>query len=67
MMDLMDKYLLRVKPEVREKGLEPISDEDLQDVFLETMSKVNKSYIEGAIYSKDVEILPRDSAFPRNK
>ena len=50
MMDLMDKYLSRVKPEVREKGLEPISDEDLQDVFLETMSKVNKSYIEGAIY-----------------
>jgi archaellum component FlaC len=49
MMDLMDKYLSRVKPEGREKELKPISDENLQDMFLETMNKVNKSYIEGLI------------------
>ena len=48
-MNLMEKYLSRVKTEGREKELEQISDEHLQDVFLETMSKVNKSYIEGSI------------------
>ncbi len=49
-MDLMKKYLSRVKPEGREKELKLLSDENLQDVFLETMSLVNESYIEGAIY-----------------
>ncbi|GAX60550.1 methyl-accepting chemotaxis protein [Candidatus Scalindua japonica] len=48
-MDLMEKYLSRAKPEGSKKKLEPISDEHLQDVFLETVSKVNKSYIEGTI------------------
>jgi hypothetical protein len=32
-----------------QKGKEPISDETLQDIYLEAMNKINDSYIEGTI------------------
>jgi hypothetical protein len=48
-MDLMGKYLSRVKIKGREEELNPISDELLRDVFLETMDRLNESYNEGTL------------------
>lgn len=48
-MDLMEKYLSRIRPENTKKELKPITDEILRDIYLETISKVNESYIEGTI------------------
>jgi hypothetical protein len=43
-MDLMKKYLSRVKIEDREKELKPISDEILRDIYLEIMDRLNERY-----------------------
>jgi len=32
-----------------QKGEEPVSDETLQDIYLEAMNKINDSYIEGTL------------------
>jgi hypothetical protein len=48
-MDLMKKYLSRVKIEGREKELKPISDETLRDIYLEVMDKLNENYNEGTL------------------
>ncbi|MCP4254050.1 MAG: hypothetical protein GY775_11700 [Candidatus Scalindua sp.] len=46
-MDLMEKYLSRVKPEGREKKLKPISDEMLLSIYHKAMDKINVGYIAG--------------------
>ncbi len=48
-MDLMKKYLSRVKIEGREKELKPISDEIFRDIYLEIMDRLNESYNEGTL------------------
>ncbi len=48
-MDLMKKYLSRVRLEGRVKEVETISDETLQDIYLEVMNRINDSYISGTI------------------
>ncbi len=46
-MDLMDKYLSRVKPEGIEKEFKPISDETLLGIYEKAMDKINVGYIAG--------------------
>ncbi len=48
-MDLMKKYLSRLKLEDRGIELKPISDEPLRDIYLEAMNKISNLYPSGTI------------------